>query len=62
MSSDFKHSFNPFRGCSPDELVLAYCFMSDANDHEGTALVAEAFNEDVWMDLREFNIGTADHP
>jgi hypothetical protein len=36
--------------------------MSDANDHEGTALVAEAFNEDVWMDLREFNIGTADHP
>ena len=49
MSRDFKHSFNPFRGCSPDELVLAYCFMSDANDHEGAAMVAEAFSECGWI-------------
>ena len=60
MSRDFKHSFNPFRGCSHEELVLAYLFMSDEYDHEGVALVAEAYDEDTFIDLREFGISTRD--
>ena len=60
MSRKFNFSFNPFRGLAHDELVLSYLFMSDANDHEGVALVAEAYDEDTFIDLRPFGIATRD--
>lgn len=60
MSRAFKFSFNPFRGCSHEELVLAYLFMSDEQDHEGVALVADAYDEDTFIDLRPFGIATRD--
>ena len=36
--------------------------MADCGDSEGCALVADAYDEDVWIDLSEFGIGTSDHP
>lgn len=60
MSRKFNFSFNPFRGCSHDELVLAYLFMSDEHDREGVALVADAYDEDTFIDLRPFGISTRD--
>jgi len=60
MSRKFNFSFNPFRGCSHQELVLAYLFMNDAHDYEGVALVADAYDEDTFIDLRPFGISTRD--
>ena len=60
MSRSFKFSFNPFRECSHDELVLAYLFMNDEYDYEGAALVADAYDEDTFIDLRSFGIATRD--
>ena len=60
MRNYFNKFFNPFRGCSHDELVLSYLFMSDANDREGVALVADAYDEDTFIDLRPFGISTRD--
>ena len=62
MSRSFNFNFNPFRGCSHDELVLAYTYMADCGDSEGCALVADAYDEDVWIDLTAFGISTSDHP
>ena len=60
MRNYFNKFFNPFRGCSHEELVLAYLFMSDEHDYEGVALVAEAYDEDTFIDLRPFGISTRD--
>lgn len=62
MMSDFNERFNPFRGLCHEELVEAYTYYSAWNDREATDMVASAYNEDVWMDLRDFGIGTSDHP
>ena len=60
MRSYFNRFFNPFFGCSHEELVLAYLHMSDADDLEGVAMVAEAYHEDTFIDLRSFGISTRD--
>jgi len=60
MKSLFNRFFNPFRGLAHDELVLSYLHMSDANDYEGVAMVAEAYDEDTFIDLRPFGISTRD--
>ncbi len=60
MSRKFNFSFNPFRGLAHDELVLSYLYMTDHEDHEGVSLVAEAYDEDTFMDLRPFGIATRD--
>ena len=60
MKNYFNKFFNPFRGLAHDELVLSYLFMSDADDREGVALVADAYDEDTFIDLRHFGIATRD--
>jgi len=60
MRKYFNKFFNPFRGCSHDELVLSYLHMSDAEDREGVAMVADAYDEDTFIDLRPFGIATRD--
>ena len=60
MKNYFNKFFNPFRGLAHDELVLSYLYMSDHRDHEGVALVAEAYDEDTFIDLRPFGIATRD--
>ena len=55
-------NYNPFRGLDHDELVIAYVQFSGSDDREAVALVADSYDEDVWMDLTEFGIGTTDHP
>ena len=61
MNTSFNHSFNPFRGCSHEELVLAYIYMNECDDPEGAALVADAYVEDVWIDLSGFGISAPQH-
>jgi len=60
MKDYFRQFFNPFRGCSHEELVLAYVQFSGYADREAVALVAEAYDEDTFIDLREFGISTRD--
>ena len=55
-------NYNPFRGLCHEELVLAYVQFSCSHDRAAVALVATAYDEDVWIDLTEFGIGTSDHP
>tara|TARA_R100001440_G_scaffold24808_1_gene40281 strand:+ start:600 stop:770 length:171 start_codon:yes stop_codon:yes gene_type:complete len=54
--------YNPFRGLCHEELVLAYLQYSDDEDNEAVSLVAVAYDEDTYIDLTEFNIGTSDYP
>ena len=60
MRTLFNRFFNPFRGLAHDELVLSYLCMSDADDREGVAMVAEAYDEDTFIDLRPLGISTRD--
>ena len=60
MRNYFNKFFNPFRGCSHEELVLAYLQYSYDADREAVALVAEAYDEDTFLDLRSFGISTRD--
>ena len=60
MRNYFNRFFNPFRGLAHDELVLSYLYMSDTNDREAVAMVAEAYHEDTFIDLRSFGISTRD--
>jgi len=55
-------NYNPFRGLCHEELVIAYLQFTACDDVEAVALVCDAYDEDVWMDLTEFGIGTIDHP
>ena len=59
---NFNEYFNPFRGLCHEELVEAYVYYAGCGDREATSMVADAYNEDTWVDLSEFGIGTSDHP
>jgi len=60
--SNFNKNFNPFRGLSLDELIESYLYFSAVEDSEAVSLVGDAYNEDIYLDLRDFGIGTADFP
>ena len=51
---------NPFRGMSHKELVMSYLIFSAMEDIEAVHMVSDAFDDDVYIDLREFGISTTD--
>ena len=51
---------NPFRGMSHKELVMSYLIFSAMEDIEAVHMVSDAFDADVYIDLREFGISTTD--
>jgi len=53
-------SDNPFNGMSHKELVMSYLIFSAMEDREGLHMVSDAFDADVYIDLREFGISTTD--
>jgi hypothetical protein len=59
---NFNKYFNPFRGLSAEELVLAYVQYSDDEDPEAVRLVVDAYNEETFISLEGFGIGTQDFP
>ena len=60
--SDFNKYFNPFRGLSAEELVLAYVQYSDDTDDDAVRMVGDAYHEETFMSLQGFGIGTRDFP
>jgi len=60
--SNFNKHFNPFRGLSLDELIESYLYFSAVEDSEAVSLVADAYDADIYMDLRSFGIGSSDFP
>ena len=59
---NFNKYFNPFRGLSAEELVLAYVQYSGDEDPEAVRLVADAYTEETFISLEGFKIGTSDFP
>jgi hypothetical protein len=59
--SNFKQMFNPFRELCADEKVLAYEHFADTDDREALRLIEDAWDEDVYIDLRSFGITTRDY-
>ena len=53
-------SDNPFNGMSHKELVVSYIIYSVTDDVEAVRMVSDAFDADVYLDLREFGISTTD--
>lgn len=53
--------FNPFRELNAEEKVLAYECFSDTDDREALRLIEDAWDEDVYIDLRSFGITTRDY-
>jgi len=60
--SNFNENFNPFRGLSAEELVLAYVQYSFYIDDDAVRMVADAYHEETFMSLEGFGIGTRDFP
>jgi len=60
--SNFNKYFNPFRGLSAEELVLAYVQYSDDTDDDAVRMVGDAYHEETFMSLQGFGIGTRDFP
>lgn len=48
--------YNYFLEFTLSELVDAYVYFTHIHDYEGCMLVAEAFNENTVLDLRNFGI------
>jgi hypothetical protein len=67
---NFKQHLNPFVGMSVDELTESYVYFSAVEDSEAVSLVADAYDADIYMDLRSFGnmdlrsfgIGSSDFP
>jgi len=59
---NFKQHLNPFVGMSVDELTESYIYFSAVEDSEAVSLVADAYDADIYMDLRSFGIGSSDFP
>jgi hypothetical protein len=59
---NFKQQLNPFVGMSVDELTESYVYFSHIEDVEAVSLVADAYDADIYMDLRSFGIGSSDFP
>ena len=53
-------SDNPSNGMSHKELVMSYLIFSVMEDEEAIHMVSDAFDADVYIDLREFGISTTD--
>ena len=53
-------SDTPVNGMSHKELVMSYLIFSVMEDHEAVHMVSDAFDADVYIDLREFGISTTD--
>ena len=53
--------FNPFRELCMDEKVLAYEYFTDVQDTEALRLIEDAWDEDIYIDLRSFGITTRDY-
>jgi len=47
---------------SVDELTESYVYFSAVEDSEAVSLVADAYDADIYMDLRSFGIGSSDFP
>ena len=60
--SNFNKYFNPFRGLSAEELVLAYVQYSGDTDDDAVRMVGDAYHEETFMSLQGFGIGTRDFP
>ncbi len=60
--SNFNKYFNPFRGLSAEELVLAYVQYSGDTDDDAVRMVADAYTEETFISLEGFGIGTSDFP
>jgi hypothetical protein len=60
--SYFNKYFNPFRGLSVEELIESYLYFHIVEDKEAVSLVADAYDEDIYIDLRDFGIATTDYP
>ena len=53
--------FNPFRELNSEEKILAYENFTYTHDKEALRLIEDAWDEDIYIDLREFNITTRDY-
>jgi|TARA_R100000482_G_C5087825_1_gene129330 hypothetical protein len=53
--------FNPFRELCVEEKVLAYEHFTHEGDIEALRLIEDAWDEDIYIDLREFQITTKDY-
>ena len=60
MTFQFSNMFNPFRDLSHEELAEAYEYYYYTDDGEAVALVCDAFDEDIYLDLTELGISTRD--
>ena len=60
MTFQFSNMFNPFRDLSHEELAEAYEYYYHTDDVEAVALVCDAFDEDIYLDLTELGISTRD--
>jgi hypothetical protein len=52
---------NPFTQLCTQEKALAYCRYNDRGDKEAMRLIEDALDEDLYIDLREFQITTRDY-
>ena len=53
--------FNPFRELCAEEKVLAYEYFTGTDDREALRLIEDAWDEDIYIDLRSFGITTRDY-
>ena len=52
---------NPFLQLCTEEKALAYCRYSDKGDTDAMRMIEDALDEDLYIDLREFQITTRDY-
>jgi len=45
-----------------EELIESYLYFHIVEDKEAVSLVADAYDEDIYIDLRDFGIATTDYP
>ncbi len=53
--------FNPFRELCADEKVLAYEYFTNCKDTEALRMIEDAWDDDIYIDLRCFGITTRDY-
>jgi len=53
--------FNPFRELNAEEKILAYENFTYTDDREALRLIEDAWDEDIYIDLRMFGITTRDY-
>ena len=53
--------YNPFRELNAEEKILAYENFTHTDDREALRLIEDAWDEDVYIDLRSFGITTRDY-